>query len=350
MSTIQVKKTKFKGKNSNLFVVILFTILALYTISLFFPLGWGLISSFKAPLDYMMGNRLGFPDLSMWDGQPIYTNYVVAWKNLEYAAPITQYYTMWGTETLYAYSFSHMSYSWDGAIGDYRKKLTVIDFILNTLLYAGSMAVISPAFNISMGYVVSRFKHYKLSTIIYTMVIFCMTTPIVGTGATLLNFLKNVGLFSKLWGELIKNLGWHGMYFLIIYAFYQGLSNTYYEAAEIDGASQFRIFTTIAIPLGKTLFFTIMLLIFTGKWSDYNIPLMYLPSMPTLSYAVYRFTRQTGQTADPNMPEKYQMIGGPSMLYYTVSAVMILVIPIIILFCIFKNKLMGNLTLGGIKE
>ena len=83
---------------------------------------------------------------------------------------------------------------------------------------------------------------------------------------------------------------------------------------------------------------TIMLLQFISFWDDYQTALLYLPTKPTIAYAVYFITRNSGQSTGVNhLPGK--IAGG-----------MILAIPILIVFIALREKLMGNISMGGLKE
>jgi multiple sugar transport system permease protein len=85
------------------------------------------------------------------------------------------------------------------------------------------------------------------------------------------------------------------------------------------------------------IFFTVYLMVFVAYWNDFTTPMMFLPSKPTLSYAIYYTT-----TLD----------SGSNFNYATrrMAALMVFAIPIIIIFTIFNKRLMTNLTMGGVKE
>ncbi len=331
-NTVKATKTKYKGKNRNVFVIVVLTVLIIYSFTLMFTLFWGAVITLKSQSDFML-DRVSLPNFSRWNGKSIFSNYIAAWNNMEWRPldPMPSYLTVMnktGVKRLYIYSVSNMSYlTYQNGQEVY---ITFIDGLLNSAFYCTSMALVVAFGPLIPGYVCAKFN-FKLAGIMYGFVIFTMSTPIIGTGATLINFIKLHGLYGEIWGEWIKNLGWTNMWFLIYYAHFKTLSNTYSEAAEIDGASQFRILFQISFPLCKTIFTTIFLMAFVGKWSDYNTPLLYLPSYPTVAlltlYASNEGTR----------PEQ-------------IAACMYLAIPAILLFLIFKNQLMGNLTLGGLKE
>lgn len=96
-----------------------------------------------------------------------------------------------------------------------------------------------------------------------------------------------------------------------------------------------RIFR-IYLPLVRNLFFTVMLLQGIYFWNDFQTPLLYLPTYPTLAYWLYRFTENT----------KVEL----SFVPVKAAGAMLLVVPIFILFAAFNKKMMGNLSLGGLKE
>ena len=126
------------------------------------------------------------------------------------------------------------------------------------------------------------------------------------------------------------------MYFFVYHAFFKGVPDAFREAAEIDGASDFTIMVRIFFPLAVKIILTVFLIQFVALWNDYQTPLLYLPTHPTLAYGVFYLSY-------------FQL----HEWYHTpirMAGCIMLVIPILIIFIAFKNKLMGDISLGGIKE
>ena len=71
-----------------------------------------------------------------------------------------------------------------------------------------------------------------------------------------------------------------------------------------------------------------------GRWNDYMSPYLYLGDLPTLAVALY-YLENAGKT-------KYD-----KPLFF--SSVLISVIPIFVVFVAFSNKIMNNVSLGGLK-
>ena len=185
-----------------------------------------------------------------------------------------------------------------------------------------------------VAYVVAKFKNF-VSKILYTIVIVTMIVPIIGNQPAMIKVMMTLNIYDTIFGAWILRANFLGMYFLIFVSAFKALSDNYMEAAYIDGASEWRVLLTIMFPLVKTIFFTVMLIQFVDCWNDYGIPLLYIPSHPTIAYGVYRMSNTvvTGLSSPP----------------MKMAACAIMVIPTVTLFIIFKDKLMGNLSMGGIK-
>ncbi len=87
--------------------------------------------------------------------------------------------------------------------------------------------------------------------------------------------VQKVGLIDSMWALVIPNAIWT-MELLIMKSFYESISPSLYEAAIIDGASEFRILFQIMIPLSKAAIASIALFYFMGHWNSFFLPLIYL--------------------------------------------------------------------------
>ena len=111
----------------------------------------------------------------------------------------------------------------------------------------------------------------------------------------------------------------------------------------MDGASDWAIMVKICLPLVLNVFMTVFLITFIQYWNDYQLAMLYMPSYPTLSYFVFALQNK-GRMHIPG----YGVVD--SRLKPTVLAsTFFLIIPIVIIFMCFHKKLMGNLSIGGIK-
>lgn len=185
-------------------------------------------------------------------------------------------------------------------------------------------------------WVVSKYR-FPGRGIIFSVVIFSMIVPIVGSLPSQMQLMKNLGLDETMIGVIFLYSGGFGSNFLLLYSFFKNLSWTYVEAAKIDGASDFRIFVQIVVPMSKGPMIAVGVLSLIGLWNDYLTPSIYLSSKPTISYGIYLMQESINN--------------GGSIYGYPVFFAMILltVLPILIVFIIFHKTIMENTTVGGLK-
>ena len=107
------------------------------------------------------------------------------------------------------------------------------------------------------------------------------------------------------------------------------------DAAKIDGAGNMQVLLQIAIPLIRNTFFTVFLIYFIQYWNDYQTPLIYLPTYPTIANGMYTVS------VTPTQEMSYVPM--------RITAAIMMLIPILVIFLIFQKRLLGNLTIGGIK-
>lgn len=279
-----------KRKSKSVFNVILLIILVLYVLILGTMVAWVFLNSFKGDFDFD-DYPLRLP--AKW----LFSNYADAMKNLVLRR---------GAIT---YDFYGM--------------------MLTSVAYSVGCATVSVGVTAITAYTCSQFK-YKFSSLIYGVVLFTMIFPIIGSGPSEMQIVSKLGLKNTMYGMYILKANFLGMYFLVFYAGFNGMSKTYSEAAKIDGANNYTIMFRIYFPMVMGTFFTIWLLYFINYWNDYQTPLLYLPDRPTIAYGLFTFTSNGGYST----PLKF-------------CACLIITLPVFILFMIFKDKLMGKISIAG---
>jgi len=111
------------------------------------------------------------------------------------------------------------------------------------------------------------------------------------------------------------------------------------DAARIDGASDFRTYWQIAIPLVLPGLATLGILTFLGSWNSYLWPLVVLRSSESMTLPVGMAAMLSGVTAGSAPPY------GPAM-----AASVLVSIPIIAIFLFLQRYYIAGLTLGGVKQ
>ena len=105
----------------------------------------------------------------------------------------------------------------------------------------------------------------------------------------------------------------------------------------MDGASRFGIFFKIMLPLAVAPCLSLFLLTFIGQWNNYETILIFLDTLPTLSTGLYYFQEEVRHSGTA-FHDTVNMAG-----------VLMASIPVVILVTIFGDKIMSNVSMGGIK-
>ena len=191
-----------------------------------------------------------------------------------------------------------------------------------------------PVFTSSLtGYVIAKYK-FKGRNLIYSIVIFCMTIPIIGTTGAALKLVSTLGIKNTPWYVILTSLGGFGFNFMVLHAFFKNVSWNYVEAVLIDGGGHFTAFFKVMLPQASSAMTTLIILSLIGTYNDYTTPLLFLEDYPTIASGIYQLTEYA--THD----------GHPAGLF---AALLISILPIILLFSIFSDRIMKNFSIGGLK-
>lgn len=277
---------------------VLLSIYSLLILALFF---WAIVASFKDDFDFLY-DPLGFP--STWQ----FSNYKVA-------------FTQFSVTILTASGGSRDVY--------------LPEMLLNSFLYSFGSAVVNTLVCCVVGYVASKYPHKKLSHILYVIVIVAVIFPAVGSLPSEIQMARALHTYGNLFGVYFMKANFLGMNFLIFYSAFKDIPWDYAEAGFVDGASHFTVMTRLMIPMIWPVVMTVFLLSFIGYWNDYYTPMIYLPNMPTAAYGLYLY--------------QFSSNNETSAVPMQLAGCMIVFLPVFVLFLCFKNKLIGNLTVGGLK-
>lgn len=291
-------------KKVPVFAIVLLAILLFYFLTLLVPLLWAIFTSFKDLVAFRMDKV--WPSLSF-----DYENYIKAFKGFS----------------------MDISREVDGIT--YVEPVEFGGMMLNSIIYAVGSSFIQTAIICVTAYTTSRFN-FKFDKVIYTIVIITMILPIVGSLPSELRMAKLFQLYDSIWGMFLMKANFLGMYYLVFHAMFRGIPKDFDEAAYMDGAGNFTIFFKIIFPLVIGTFVTVMLIKFIDFWNDYTTPMVYMPSFPTISLGLYNLVSGTKN--------------GTASVQAELAAAMIVFIPNFTIFVIFRDKLIGNISMGGLKE
>jgi N-acetylglucosamine transport system permease protein len=263
-------------------------VMILWTIIIVLPFLWVLMSSFKTTKE-ILHSPFSLP--ATWD----FSNYANAWTT--------------------------------SGVGSY---------FANTLIVVGTALVLVMLLGAMCAYVLARFRFFGNRAIYYLMLA-GLTFPIFLAIVPLFFLLRTIGLLSTLPGLILTYVAFalpFTVFFL--HSFFKNLPDEIYEAAQIDGASEWRTFSQVMLPMARPGMATVAIFNFLGLWNQFLLPVALNPDQSNyvLTQGMASFASQAGYSVD----------FGALM-----AAVVITVTPVLVVYVIFQRQLQGSVSQGTMK-
>jgi multiple sugar transport system permease protein len=170
--------------------------------------------------------------------------------------------------------------------------------------------------------------------------IICLATMMVPYQVTLIPLFLIVfglGWINTYQGLIIPGISSVFAIFLLRQAFL-GVPKDYQEAARIDGASEFRIYWQIFMPLNGPALATLAVFAFMGTWTDLLWPLLIArtPEMRTLELGLAYFNSSTSAFRQTNWP-------------LMMAASVVVMLPVLIIYVFAQRYFIRGISLSGVK-
>lgn len=148
--------------------------------------------------------------------------------------------------------------------------------------------------------------------------------------------VDRLGMIDTYFGLIIPSLaGSYGLF--LMKQFMEQLPIELIEAAKVDGATEWRIFWQIVMPLVRPAWITLIIFSFIGTWNDFFTPLI--------------FTRSEQMKTLPLMMSNIS--GGPGVVARwgaVAAASLVITLPTLIIFVLLQRYVMETMAYSGIKS
>jgi len=215
-----------KFKKLDLFSWIMYIVVVAWVFSLICVLGICVLNSFKGDWDIIKYSFFEFSNLFSDDPRLGFhiENYVNIFR------PVIKGVT--DIETSKYYNYLNV------IVGEASNKVYIYELLWNSVFYSTMMTLFLIATQVMVAYAVAKYN-FKILNWYYRVAVIVMLIPIVGSLASELRFLKFFSFENNVLGVSIMRCKYPGIYFLVFYAMFKGLSSTYMEAAQLDGAGHY---------------------------------------------------------------------------------------------------------------
>jgi N-acetylglucosamine transport system permease protein len=264
-------------------------LLVIWSLIVLIPLVWVLMTSFKSTQEVLSGSPLALPTKLHWE------NYANAWEQ----AGIGQWFV---------------------------NTVIVVGFSLASVMVLGAMCA----------YVLARFS-FPGNRLIYYFMLAGLTFPIFLAIVPLFFTLKNIGLLNTLPGLIMTYVAFalpFTVFFL--HSFFAQLPKEIYEAAQVDGASEWRTFFQVMLPMARPGMAAVSIFNFLGLWNQFLLPvaLNTKPENYVLTQGMASFASSAGYSVDCGA---------------LFAAVVITLLPVRVVYVIFQRQLQGSVSQSTVK-
>ena len=240
-------------------------------------------------------------------------------------------------------SFGNVIRAWQHLTGF--ENGVLFTWLRNSAVYAVGALILTLLTSIPAGYALalSRFRGRKL---LLTVTLVVMIMPAAALVLPIFLELNLVGLVGTVWSIILPFSFYpFGVYLVYIY-FATSLPRDLLAAARLDGASEWQIFSKVALPLAKPVVGLVAFFSFVGNWNNFFLPYLVLPGsdqfpiqvgLNQLLSSTPSFTPVAGAGLDITSPE-------------LALAIIIAILPVLVLFLFSQRTLVSGMLAGATKE
>jgi len=175
----------------------------------------------------------------------------------------------------------------------------------------------------------------RFNRIVFMLFVSAMVIPFQSIMIPLLQVINFLGVNNSIVGLILSYLGLGiPLSVFLFHGFVKGIPLEIEEAATVDGASPFRVFARIVMPMLKPMMVTVIILNCLWVWNDYLLPSLILqsPELRTIPLATFAFFGQYSKQWDMALP-----------------ALVLGITPIIIFFLSLQKYIVEGVAAGSVK-
>lgn len=236
----------------------------------------------------------------------------------------------------------------DVSLDNYRTTLETVPairFLINSVIVSGLTVGLGLVVNSMAAFGLSRMQ-WRGRGLVLSIILATLVVPVETFALPMLWWVNKLPGLTVQDGALLWTEGWLDTYHVQIlpfvanafsiylyYSYFQSIPKDLDEAARIDGASWFRIYRSVIMPLSGPATASVAILTFLPAWNQYLWPLMVVQDeklRPVMVGVSYFF--------------QLDIAWGPMMAYAT-----LITVPVLALFLTFQRAFIGSIASSGVK-
>ncbi len=212
-------------------------------------------------------------------------------------------------------------------------------WIINTVFYAFTSATIATIFAALCGYGLAKYE-FRGRELMFAAIIGAVMVPTTALVIPLFLIFSDRGLTNTPWAIILPSIvSPFGVFLSRIFA-ETAVPDELIEAARLDGATELKIFRTVAFPLMKPGLITVFLFALIAVWNNFFLPLVMFsdPEKYPVTVGLNNWNSQATIASGSAEPLFNIIIAGS----------IVAIVPLMIAFVVLQRFWVGSLTLGAI--
>jgi multiple sugar transport system permease protein len=212
-------------------------------------------------------------------------------------------------------------------------RLSFPTYFFNSTLVAIFVTLGNVVFCSMLGYALAKLE-FRGKRVIFALVLGMLMVPAIAILVPLFVLVSNLGLTNTYAGLILPYLAAPIGVFLMR-QYFLGLPDELIQAARVDGASEFRIFWNVMLPLCGPALATLAILTFLGSWNNFIWPLVVAQTEDRYTLPVALALYSVGQNAT-----QYGVL---------LAGAVVVVLPVIAIFLALQRYFVQGIAMTGIK-
>ena len=212
----------------------------------------------------------------------------------------------------------------------------IFNGITNSLIVSSFSAVLSCYFSALTAYGLYAYDFkLKKAAFVFIMLILVMPTQVSALG--FLRLITNMNMADTFYPLILPSIAAPSVFYFMFSYMQSSLPRSLVEASRIDGASEFRTFNSIVLPIMKPAMAVQAIFAFVSSWNNYFIPALVLSTQKKKTLPILIASLRSADFLKFDMGKVYMLIT-------------IAIVPIIFVYILLSKFIVEGVTLGGVKE
>ena len=217
----------------------------------------------------------------------------------------------------------------------YRALFTRLDlsrYLLNSALLSVAVTLLALVVNSLAGYAFAKL-HFRGRDPLFRALLGGLVVPVQVAMLPLFLLMKYLGFINSYWGVIIPGMASiFGIFLIRQYAL--SIPDELLDAARVDGASEWRIYWSVVLPVIRPILVTLAIFTFMGTWNDFMWPLIVLSDE-----AKYTLPVALANLSGEHVQDTELMMAGSVLT----------VLPVLLVFLALQRHYITGITAGSVK-